>query len=75
MQLVLPTVSSLAARDAAVKPLVCASTDADAQVRGYALAALQKVGTEEAKQALREFGIEPESAVKKTESRSSLAHH
>ena len=61
LQSVLPAVKDPNLRAKALKPLIRAMNDNDSQVRGYAPVALGKIGTEDAKNVLRNAGIDPES--------------
>lgn len=60
MQAVLPAVENSRIRESAVEPLIRTMKDADWQVlRDSAAVALSKVGTENARNALREAGFDP----------------
>ena len=60
MQFVLPAVKDPQIRAKAVEPLIRAIKDTDREVRSYAPVALSKIGTENAKNALRNAGFDPE---------------
>jgi HEAT repeat protein len=61
MQIVLPAVKDPRIRESAVEPLIRAMKDADWEaLRDSAAVALSKIGTENAKTALRDAGFDPE---------------
>jgi hypothetical protein len=60
LQVVLPAIRNSSLRAEAVEPLARVA-EHDPVVRGYALAALERVRTDEAKKVLLEYGIKPQS--------------